>query len=216
MARLSDTELKQLKQNTSLLRLAESQGHDLKKEGNDYVMQCPFHDEQTASMKITSANNLFHCFGCGEGGSVIDWVMKTQGVSFRHAVELLKNDSALAAEPVTAKHATVRKLASPLTEDADSQTALNQVIGFYHETLKQNSEAQDYLRQRGLDDVELIDHFKLGFANRSLGLHLPQKNRKAGAALRGLLQEVGIVRESGHEHFNGSLVIPVINNNQNY
>ena len=214
MPRLPNEEIEHLKINTSLLRLAESQGHDLKKEGNDYVMQCPFHDEQTASMKITSANNLFHCFGCGEGGSVIDWVMKTQGVSFRHAVELLKNDSALAAEPVTVKHATVRKLASPLTEDADSQTALNQVIGFYHETLKQNSEAQDYLRQRGLDDVELIDHFKLGFANRSLGLHLPQKNRKAGAALRGLLQEVGIVRESGHEHFNGSLVIPVINNNQ--
>ena len=136
MARLPDTELEQLKHNTSLLRLAESQGHHLKKEGNDYVMQCPFHDEQTASMKITPANNLFHCFGCGEGGSVIDWVMKTQGVSFRHAVELLKSDSSLAAEPVTAKHATVRKLASPLAEDADSQTALNQVIGFYHETLK--------------------------------------------------------------------------------
>jgi len=86
MARYNDTEIQQLKSNVSLLRLVEAQGHELKKEGNDYVMRCPFHEEQTASMKITPSNNLFHCFGCGAGGSVIDWVMKTQGVSFRHAV----------------------------------------------------------------------------------------------------------------------------------
>ena len=211
MARLSDVELTQLKNTVSLLRLAESQGHELKKEGNDYVMCCPFHEEQTASMKITPSNNLFHCFGCGAGGSVIDWVMKTQGVSFRHAVEILRTDSSLAAEPLNAKVTTVRKLASPLSEDADKQTALQQVIGYYHDTLRQSPEALEYLNARGLDDVELIDHFKLGFANRSLGLHLPQKNRKAGAKLRGLLQEVGIYRDSGHEHFNGSLVVPVIN-----
>jgi DNA primase catalytic core len=211
MARFDDHEIETLKKNISLLRLAETQGHELKKEGKDYVMCCPFHEEETASMKITPSNNLFHCFGCGEGGSVIDWVMKTQGVSFRHAVELLRTDSSLVAEPLKAKNATVRKLTSPLSEDADKQTALQQVIAFYHDTLKQSPDAQDYLRARGLDDVELIDNFKLGFANRSLGLHLPHKNRKAGAVLRGLLQEIGIYRESGHEHFNGSLVIPVIN-----
>jgi DNA primase len=211
MARLSDSELTGLKNNVSLLRLAEAQGHELKKEGKDYVMCCPFHDEQTASMKITPSNNLFHCFGCDAGGSVIDWVMKSQCVSFRHAVEILRTDSSLAAEPLKAKNATVRKLTSPLSEDADKQTALQQVIAYYHDTLKQSPEVQDYLRARGLDDIELIDHFKLGYANRSLGLHLPHKNRKAGAAMRGTLQAVGIYRESGHEHFNGSLVIPVIN-----
>ncbi len=214
MARYSDSELSDVKNKVSLLRLAESQGHELKKEGKDYVMCCPFHEEETASMKITPSNNLFHCFGCDAGGSVIDWVMKTQGVSFRHAVEILRTDSSLAAEPLKTKTTTVRKLASPLSEDADKQTALQQVIAYYHDTLKQSPEALEYLKARGLDDVELIDHFKLGFANRSLGLHLPQKNRKAGAALRGLLQEVGIYRESGHEHFNGSLVIPVINDHK--
>jgi len=211
MARISDSELTDLKNNVSLLRLAEVQGHELKKEGKDYVMRCPFHDEQTASMKITPANNLFHCFGCDEGGSVIDWVMKTQGVSFRHAVEILREDSSLAAKPSNAKTTTVRKLASLLSEDADTQTALQQVVAFYHDTLKQSPEAQDYLKLRGLDDVELIDHFKLGFANRSLGLHLPNKNRKAGAVLRGLLKDIGVYRESGHEHFTGSLIVPVIN-----
>jgi len=214
MARYADNEIDAVKQNVSLLRLAEAQGHELKKEGKDYVMCCPFHEEETASMKITPSNNLFHCFGCDEGGSVIDWVMKTQGVSFRHAVEILRTDSSLAAEPLNTKTTTVRKLASPLSEDADKQTALQQVIAYYHDTLKQSPEVLEYLKARGLDDVELIDHFKLGFANRSLGLHLPNKNRKAGAALRGLLQQVGIYRESGHEHFTGSLIVPVINDHK--
>ena len=55
----------------------------------------------------------------------------------------------------------------------------------------------------------MIERFKLGFANRTLGYRLPDKNRKAGAEMRGRLQKLGILRESGHEHFNGSLVIPI-------
>ncbi|MCP4044181.1 MAG: toprim domain-containing protein, partial [Gammaproteobacteria bacterium] len=59
-------------------------------------------------------------------------------------------------------------------------------------------------------DPEAIDRFKLGFANRTLGYRLPAKNRKEGAAIRGQLQRIGLYRTSGHEHFTGSLVIPVI------
>jgi DNA primase len=56
----------------------------------------------------------------------------------------------------------------------------------------------------------MIARFQLGFANRTLGLRLPEKNRVAGAAMRTRLQRLGILRDSGHEHFNGSLVIPVL------
>ena len=59
----------------------------------------------------------------------------------------------------------------------------------------------------------MVEHFRLGFSNRTLGYHLPDKNRVAGAAQRGRLQELGILRESGHEHFRGSLVIPIFNLN---
>ena len=55
----------------------------------------------------------------------------------------------------------------------------------------------------------MIERFRLGFANRTLGYRLPEKNRVAGAELRGRLQKLGIYRESGHEHFNGSVVIPI-------
>ena len=66
------------------------------------------------------------------------------------------------------------------------------------------------MESRGLKNAELIDTFKLGFANRTLAYRLPQKNRQAGAEIRGKLQAIGILRESGHEHFNGSIVIPVL------
>jgi len=214
MPRIPDNELERMKHNISLLRMIESQGYEITKRGKDYVTRCPFHDDATPSLVITPDKNLFHCFGCGAAGSVIDWVMKTQGVSFKHAIELSRKDIPLAADNTTVKKTTVPKLASPLTDDADKQTALQQVIAFYHKSLRESPEVQSYLTQRGLDDVELINHFKLGYANRTLGLHLPQRNRQSGAKLRGLLQDIGIYRDSGHEHFNGSLIIPIINDNQ--
>ena len=216
MARIAEQELTRLKAAISIERLAEARGIQLKRVGADLIGLCPFHDDHEPSLVISPQKNLWHCLGaCQCGGSVIDWVMKADGVSFRHAVELLRKDAAgvVDSAPVV-KQATVRKLAPPLSENADQQTALQQVIAFYHATLKQDSEVQDYLKQRGLDDVALIDHFKLGYANRTLGLHLPQKNRQAGAKLRGLLQDIGLYRDSGHEHFNGSLVIPVIDDHQ--
>jgi hypothetical protein len=88
---------------------------------------------------------------------------------------------------------------------------LQQIVGFYQETLRESPEALRYLETRGLKSAEMVERFRLGFANRTLGLRLPAKNRAAGAAVRGRLEELGIYRESGHEHFNGSLVIPVIN-----
>ncbi len=92
---------------------------------------------------------------------------------------------------------------------ADDQALLDRVIGFYHETLKQSPEAQAYLAARGLSHPEVVDHFKLGFANRTLGYRLPDMQVKAGAAIRGALQRIGIYRGTGHEHFNGSMTIPI-------
>ena len=214
MARFSDDLLTSLKRDVSLVRLVENWGVTLKKHGKDYLGHCPFHDDKTPSLVISPESNLWNCLGaCGEGGSVIDWVMKTQGVSFRHAVELLRDEpSSLAADTVV-KTSTVPKLETPVTTDADDQAMLRQVIDYYHQTLKQEPEAQAYLQKRGLDDAELINHFKLGYANRTLGLRLPQKNRKAGNQIREQLQRIGLYRDTGREHFNGSLVIPVLDEN---
>ena len=212
MARLSDAEVNKLKTQISLLRLVEAQGHAPKKQGKDYVISCPFHEEATPSLIISPKNNLFHCFGCDAAGSVIDWVMKTRGVSFRFACEILQEDAGLVAESGTdtVRDNTTTKLATPLAANASKQQAIKGVMDYYHQTLKQSPEALEYLAKRGLNNPELIDTFKLGYANRTLGYRLPEKNRKAGKELRGQLQEIGLLRSSGHEHFNGSIVVPIM------
>lgn len=211
MARIPEAEVQRLKDEVSVQRLVEAAGIELKKVGKDLKARCPFHEENTASFTVTPAKNLWRCFGCGAAGGPIDWVMKLKGISFRHAVELLKEDSALAAvigEPV--KRSTVRTLPPPVALDADDHALLSQVVDYYHQTLKDSPEALAYLEQRGLAHPEVIEHFKLGFANRTLGLRLPDKLRKAGAEIRAKLQRVGLYRESGHEHFTGSLIVPVL------
>ncbi|WP_417503123.1 CHC2 zinc finger domain-containing protein [Marinobacter sp.] len=184
MARLSVQLIDRIKQEVSLVNLAEAKGLTLKPHGSDCVMCCPFHDDDTASLVITPSKNLWHCMGaCQQGGSVVDWVMKTGGVSFRHAVELLRNEFLpLAAEsddePKVIKQNSTPKLPIPLAANADHQESLRQVIDYYHETLKASPEALEYLESRGLKNSALIDTFKLGYANRALAYRLPQKNRR--------------------------------------
>ncbi len=215
MARIPDHEIERLKQEVALERLVEAKGIVLKRHGADLLGLCPFHNDKEPSLVVSPKKNLWHCLGaCQSGGSVIDWVMKAEGVSFRHAVELLREGlPALAASSRVVRQSTVPKLPAPVTPDADDQQLLDQVIEYYHATLKQSPEALAYLEKRGIANAEAIDRFTLGYANRTLGLRLPEKNRKAGAEIRERLQRLGLIRDSGHEHFNGSLVIPILNGN---
>ncbi len=214
MARIPDDTINRIKAEVSLLDLVRQQGFEVVSQGKDSVVSCPFHEEKTPSCIISPKSNLFNCFGCGAGGSVIDWVMKTERLDFRQAALRLQQQYlplAASSEPETKTNAhTPEPVDVEVTSTEDDQAVLQQVITFYHETLKQNQEAQDYLKYRGLDDAELINYFKLGYANRSLGLTLPAKQVKAGKQIREQLQRIGIYRDTGREHFNGSLVIPVI------
>ena len=144
-------------------------------------------------------------------------------VSFRHACELLaKQHPALAAAASTSTPAAAVKLSQGKLRTAQSfslgagdQELLDQVIDFYHTTLKSSPEALEYLENRGLGSMELIEHFRLGYANRTLAYRLAPKQYKAGAEMRTALQRVGILRDSGHEHFNGSIVVPLFGSDGN-
>jgi len=225
MARIPDEEIEQIKSRISLARLAEAKDVKLKQHGADLIGLCPFHDDRSPSLVITPEKNLWHCLGaCQTGGTVIDWVMRAEGVRFRHAVELLREGlPSLAAFPEkrrgrqqgkVAKQTTTPKLPVLIERSAEDDVLLRQVVDYYHETLKASPEALAYLDKRGLRSSEMIERFRLGFANRTLAYRLPHKNRKTGAELRGRLQALGILRESGHEHLNGSLVIPVFDAEQ--
>ena len=206
-----------IKREISIQRLAEARGIKLRRSGKELIGLCPFHQDRNPSLNIDPVKNVWHCKGaCGEGGDVIEWVKRAEGISFTHAVELLKRNylpsAASTAEPPP-RISTVPKLPALFQTNVDDQKLLNIVVDYYHRMLKQSPEPQQYLIRRGLKSSEMVEHFRLGFSNRSLNYHLPDKNRVEGARQRGRLEELGIFRESGHEHFVGSLVIPILNLN---
>jgi DNA primase len=199
MARIPQAELERLKGEISVERLAQARGIELAPHGANLIGLCPFHDDHEPSLVITPANNLWHCLGaCQAGGSVIDFVMRAEGVSFRHAVELLRGSvsNPRADEPATAKVTSKRAL---VESDVDDRALMREVVRYYHATLKQSAEALRYLESRGLGSAEMINRFEIGYANRTLGYRLPGKHIQAGAGLCGRLEHLGLLRSTGHE-----------------
>jgi DNA primase catalytic core len=211
-APIPEAEIHRVMQATDLAALIRSRGVDLVPHGaKDLIGRCPFHPEgQTPDLVVNRDNGLWHCLTCGKAGNAIRFVADHDGVSFRHAFELLTagRGTVFASQPRT-RHCTVPRLPCPLDPVADDVTLFAQVVAYYQERLKASAGARGYLAARGLDDGGTIERFQLGFADRSLGLRLSQANRKEGAALRRRLQALGLWRPSGHEHFNGCVVVPV-------
>ena len=204
MARIPEAEIARLKAQVSLLDLVGRQGYQPRKHGKDYAIRCPFHEDETPSLILTPGKNLFHCFGCGAAGTVLDWVMLREGCTFRVAYAWLCRDAGVEpqVEPETPPVAV---------SECERQALLERVVADYQQTLKDSKRGLAYLEQRGLAQAEALAHFRLGYSDRSLSKRLPSRQSNAGADLRAKLNTVGIFRASGHEHFAGSLVIPVIN-----
>lgn len=212
MARISDEQIERIRRGVSIGELVRSAGIELRRHGTngDRAGRCPFHEEdETPSLVVSEAKGLWHCFGCGRAGNAFQWVMETRGVGFREAVAELM--AGLGTAPTTSTPAPSSSASSscPLDVAMTDGELARAVVDYYHGTLKGSSEALGYLERRGLRSDELIDRFRLGYADRSLGTLIPEKNRVAGAELRRRLQATGLWRESGHEHLAGSLVIPI-------
>jgi DNA primase len=124
MARIPPEELERLKAEVSVEQLVVASGVDLKAAGKDLLGRCPFHEDREASLVVTPAQNLWHCFSCQIGGGPIDWMMKTKGVSFRHAVELLREGGALTAPRARG----ARLLPAAVEFDAGDQALMDQAI----------------------------------------------------------------------------------------
>ena len=210
MPRIPNELLERIKQETPLRALVERSGVALKVSGENLLGLCPMHEDHDPSLVLTPSRGLWHCLGaCQAGGTVIDWVMKRDGLDFREAVEKLLAEFFPLEAASLVKSAAVAALSCPLDLEADHHTLLNQYADFCHELFKTTAEAKDYAAKRGIDSDELVSRFKLGYANRTLGLRLPNVKTKQGLAFRARLQDLGILRASGHEHLVGSLVIPI-------
>ena len=120
MARVPEGEIERRKREVSLEGLVRGAGIELARHGADLLGLCPFHEDREPSLVVSPKKNMWHCLGaCQTGGSVIDWVMRTKSVSFRHAVEILRG----------APLQPARRLPAPLTLETDGREALRQVVG---------------------------------------------------------------------------------------
>src|ERR1700674_5593642 len=104
------------------------------------------------------------------GADVIEWVMRAEGVSFRHAVELLREDHfPLTASSRPVKSSSVPKLPTPVSRDADDRALSFQMPSYYNETLTETPKMLKYLESRSRKSSEMIIRFRMAFANRTLG-----------------------------------------------
>lgn len=134
----------------------------VKKAGANYRSLCPFHTEKTASMMISPEKQIFKCFGCGEGGDVLSFVMKMENLGFREALEMLAARAGVRLEKF--------KKSPEYQKEKDEKTRLYEInhwsARLFHEILMKHptgKNALEYLKKRGLN-IETIKTFMIGYA----------------------------------------------------
>lgn len=134
----------------------------LKKAGNNYKACCPFHNEKTPSFTVSASKQFYHCFGCGENGTAISFLMNYDHMEFREAIEKLASSAGL---EIPEEAATYEK--KPTSKQGiDLYQLMQDVSEFYQRQLRQHADkaqAVEYLKNRGLSGAT-AKQFGLGFA----------------------------------------------------
>lgn len=131
----------------------------LKKAGNNYSTRCPFHKEKTPSFMVSPDKQIFHCFGCGESGDSISFLMKYKNYTFVEASEYLAKKAGIVLEEriSTKKYNENKQLADRLYK-INREAAL-----YYYKNLRKYPEVINYLNSRKLD-INVIKKFGIGYA----------------------------------------------------
>ncbi len=182
----------------------------LKKMGRNYQGLCPFHAEKTPSFTVNEEKGIFHCFGCGVGGNIFNFLMQYDHLTFPEAVERVAKRYGIAVERLE------RPGAKREAEERESLYGLNErAAAYFHEALFGNPEgkrALQYLKTRGVEE-RLARRFYLGYApRRDQGLvsFLKKEGLSLNHAVRlGLLSERG-PQQYGEKFFD-RLIFPIVN-----
>lgn len=176
---------------------------ELKKAGANWKALCPFHSEKTPSLMISEDKQIWHCFGCNEGGDIFGFVMRMEGVDFPEALRLLAKKAGVALER---RDPAVNSQKSKLLD------ILEAAASFFSAELLRSPVASHYIKKRELKE-ETVKQFRLGFSPQAwdgLLKFLDAKNFRAqDAALAGL----AIEKDGGgfYDRFRGRVMFPIFN-----
>lgn len=168
----------------------------LKKVGKYYAGLCPFHSETKPSFYVSPERQIFKCFGCGEGGNVITFLMKIENLSFKEVLEKLREDYGL----------EIDKEIKPTFSSKILE--INYVaLKFFKQKLKDYSEAKNYLLQRGLTEKTLND-FELGYSPG--GTSLRDYLYAQGYSLEEI-KSAGLLDDNNFDRFQQRIIFPLRN-----
>lgn len=205
--RFPQTFIDDLKRQADIVRIVQDYV-TLKKTGANWSARCPFHKETKPSFSVNPSKEIFYCFGCQKGGSVFNFVMEIERVTFPEAIKIVAEKSGVPLPKlVDDGRFEARK------RDSDQVVELNQWALVWWQDQLQSKAARgvrEYLKDRGITD-ETSQAFKLGFAPDSwdaLSMHLRQKG-----ATQEQLEKSGLVvkKDEGgsYDRFRGRLIFPV-------
>jgi DNA primase len=176
----------------------------LRKKGREFVGQCPFHSEKTASFFVNDDKGTFYCFGCGASGDSIEYLVRKNKITFMQAVERLSEISGIKLPEKT----------SYKNNFEIHQKILQKATEFFKCTLLSNKRALEYCEQRCIDR-QIIETFSIGYAEGYGSRRLLEFLRKSGFIEPDILSSgLFVEKDSGLiERFRDRLMFPVFNRN---
>ncbi len=179
----------------------EASGLRLRGRGRVRQGVCPFHDEAEGSFTVYADSERFYCFGCGEGGDVLDFIQRVENLSLTEAIARLDGSPGLAPRAATRPAGTRRPRSAALPpRDPALLTAAGR---FYAGWLRRHTEAREYLASRGVGPVAAA-RLGLGYSPGS-GLRLALESFGFSEKR---IQDSGLFMERGAERFAGMVVVP--------
>ena len=207
---LKDGEVNELKLNADIYNIVSSY-INLKKSGKNFMGLCPFHKEKTPSFTVDTNTQLYHCFGCGEGGDIISFIMKAENLSFLEAVELLAKKVNYNLKYVETYH----------SEEPDSKNRLfeiNELAKKYFNYIlfksKNGVKALNYLKDRKISE-ETIQLFEVGYSldnwDNFTNFAKSRKHPESDLALSGLCIESQKENKKNkvYDRFRGRVMFPI-------
>ena len=172
-----------------------------KLRGNKGMALCPFHGEKTASMSFTDEENLFHCFGCKEGGDIFKYIQLMNNVEFQESVEIAADKYSFNLTYTDSKFETNQK---------NLIDQIKKISDFFIRNMNEvkSTEALDYLKNRKLDGED-IKNYKLGFAEKDDKkiIQYCKTNNISDADFK----KLGLFSEKGNFLFKNRIIFPITN-----